>query len=658
MKPYRKLTYDFCKKEAIKYNTIAELQKSDGSVYNRIRKNGWLELLSHVTRVQKESGYWTYERCKEEALKCKTRAEMQGKTFYNVIKDNKWLEELTSHLDYVCKPAGYWTYERCKEAALKCKTRAEMQGTGFYNSMLQNGWLEELTTHLNYIFYPNGYWTYERCKEEANKYMTTKDFRNNSKQAYNVAKKNRWWDELCSHMKNSFIMWTKNMIHEEALKYDYRSEFIKGNINAYSAAIRNKWIDEVCSHMKWKTTIKERYIYAFEFEDNSAYIGLSYNPHIRKSDHLTKETSKVYIHIQKTGCKFKLKTLLGPVPSSKAGTLEREIIRKYKDNGWNILNIARGGSLGGSKTYWTKKQCFNFSSQFTLLSEFSKSINGHVRTVIHKNGWWDELTNHMTKDVNMPGYWDDEKVCREEASKYTSKSKFQKECSGAYKAAIRNNWLDDMFPMTEAEKQNLYWSNKDNCHKEAVKYKTRTEFSKGSRKAYRFACKNKWIDDICSHMQSVPPGYWTKDKVLNEALKYENREGFRKGSPGAVTAAIKKGWWNEVVKHMKSVDNISWTKEIAISEAYKYHTITSFQKENPKAYSAVVRRGWSEEAFAHMHKRNQKPKGYWDNKEICFLESNKYNHRSEFQDKCSGAYKAAKKNGWLNIMFPIYKKKI
>ncbi len=48
---------------------------------------------------------------------------------------------------------------------------------------------------------------------------------------------------------------------------------------------------------------------------------------------------------------------------------------------------------------------------------------------------------------------------------------------------------------------------KEECGKEALKYKTRNNFIKGNRKAYRSAVNNGWIDDICSHMTS-PYKFW------------------------------------------------------------------------------------------------------------------------------------------------------
>jgi hypothetical protein len=61
-----------------------------------------------------------------------------------------------------------------------------------------------------------------------------------------------------------------------------------------------------------------------------------------------------------------------------------------------------------------------------------------------------------------------------------------------------------------------------------------------------------------------------------------------------------------------------------------------------------------------MPKRESVPPGFWNVKENCYKESTKYNKMSYFQKGCSGAYKAALKNNWMNEFFPntIRKKEI
>ena len=46
---------------------------------------------------------------------------------------------------------------------------------------------------------------------------------------------------------------------------------------------------------------------------------------------------------------------------------------------------------------------------------------------------------------------------------------------------------------------------------------------------------------------------WSKEAVANEALKYRSRKSFSKGSGGAYSAALKKGWIDEVCSHMKQL---------------------------------------------------------------------------------------------------------
>ena len=48
----------------------------------------------------------------------------------------------------------------------------------------------------------------------------------------------------------------------------------------------------------------------------------------------------------------------------------------------------------------------------------------------------------------------------------------------------------------------IKWS-LDKCKEEALKYKTRNEFQKNSACAYSASRKNKWLDDVCSHISTI-----------------------------------------------------------------------------------------------------------------------------------------------------------
>ena len=396
-------------------------------------------------------GYWTYERCKEEALKYKKRAHMQKAEggAYSSMQKHGWIDELTSHMKKPTNQKINWNYDDCKKTIAQYNSLMEFRTKekSMYIGILKNNW-KELLSDLDYVFRENGYWTYDRCKEEALKYKTKKDFRENS-HAYDVIKKNKWWSELCSHITSPHRDWgfyTYDNCKILALKYNTRTDMSKGESLAYINILKNKWYD-LMNHMKYKTTSSKRYIYAFEFSDNSVYVGLTFDLEARKYAHLTDESSTVNKHIQKNkNYIFKVITD-NPIPIKKAGMVENETINFYRNAGWNILNKARAGGLGGSKRYWTYNKCKNVCLQFKKISEFKKNTTASFKSIIRKNVWYDELTSHMDNDVKVLSTWNDKNLCMIEASKYKTRSIFQKKCSGAYKSCRRNGWLNEFLPL-------------------------------------------------------------------------------------------------------------------------------------------------------------------------------------------------------------------
>ena len=48
------------------------------------------------------------------------------------------------------KPNKYWTYEKCKEEAIKFKTRSDFRdkSSGAYYASLKNNWIEDICVHM------------------------------------------------------------------------------------------------------------------------------------------------------------------------------------------------------------------------------------------------------------------------------------------------------------------------------------------------------------------------------------------------------------------------------------------------------------------------------------------------------------------------------
>ena len=339
--------------------------------------------------------------------------------------------------------------------------------------------------------------------------------------------------------------WTKERCHAESLKYKHRKEFQKGCCSAYNTALKNKWLDEICSHMTVIGNLKNRCIYAIEFSDNFVYIGLTYDITRRLKRHLEDTKSKVYIHKLETGIEPVIYKLTDYINYEVASKLEGDYLNKYKENNWNILNYAKTGGLGGNNLIWTKDKCEEEAKKYGNRFKFNFESPGAYRSALN-NGWLDEICSHMVSPMQKHGYWTKEK-CEEEAKKYKSKEEFKKKSSSAHWKASVNKWLDDICShMVSPMQKHGYWT-KEKCSEIALMYNNKNDFRKEYSGAYSSAWKNGWLDDICKHMKNTV----SKEECEIESLKYKTRSEFAKNGRKFYRKACENGWLDDICKHMK-----------------------------------------------------------------------------------------------------------
>jgi len=450
-KPRGYWTFERCKEEALKYKTKSEFKKYSYSTYTISLKNKWLnKICKHMITKRKPNGYWTFERCKEIALLYRTRKEFKEKSVsaHDIAERNGWLNEICQHMIRLQNKKNIWNKNKCKEKALLCQTRNEFRKkySTAYNAARKNKWLNEICSHMIEIQKPHKYWAFNKIKELAMTCNTKKEFKEKSSAAYTIMLKNKWTNKICSHMKNLWEKkWTFEKCKEKALKYNIKSEFRKNYEGAYDAAFRNDWLNEICSHMILMGNKNKRLIYAFEFSDNYVYIGLTFNSEKRKYQHLdlnTKKISPVAKHIIKTGLQPEYKELTNYIEVSEAQKMEEYYVNKYKNNNWNLLNRYKTGAIGGNNKKWYYETCKLEASKYKSRSEFQKKSNT-AYNVAYKNKWLDKICQHMK--ILWRKKWNYEN-CKIEALKHNSRSEFNKKASGAYDTAYNNKWLDEFFP--------------------------------------------------------------------------------------------------------------------------------------------------------------------------------------------------------------------
>lgn len=199
--------------------------------------------------------------------------------------------------------------------------------------------------------------------------------------------------------------WNKENCINEAMKYASRIEFEKKNRSACVISRRNGWIEECCQHMDRLGSKYKRLIYVFEFSDKSVYIGLTYNSKQRLLSHLSDTKSQVYKYISAANIQPIFKEITEYIDVDEASKKEIELIQNYKNEGWNVLNVIRGGGIGGDKLIWTKEKCKNEAQKFLHRSEFKK-LSGGAFNAAKRHDWLNEITMHMKK----PPVWNKGKI--------------------------------------------------------------------------------------------------------------------------------------------------------------------------------------------------------------------------------------------------------
>jgi hypothetical protein len=233
--------------------------------------------------------------------------------------------------------------------------------------------------------------------------------------------------------------------------------------------------------------VNEHVVYIIaNYDTNQAYTGLTKRFQRRMSDHRRRKP-----HLF-TGRHVIIKT--GPISAETAQRFEGDSVRFLQLVGFKLVNEAKPGSLGAlEEAIWTKERCAEEAARFATRGEFQRGSCAYQAAL--RNGWLDDIYRRTTPR----NYWTKER-CADEASKYKTRREFERQSRNAYNAAQRNGWLNDVCAhMTLAIKPKGYWT-KEHCADEAKRHTHRTEFLRNAAGAYEAAKRNGWLDDVCAHM--------------------------------------------------------------------------------------------------------------------------------------------------------------
>ena len=394
-------------------------------------------------------------------------------------------------------------------------------------------------------------WTYERCYEEAKKYKTRSEYKKGSASAYSSSCRKSWLNDYFWFEKkqkpNGY--WTYENCYKEAKKYKTRSDFNKGSKGAYNVSLKNGWLDNYTWFKQkqkppyyWtlERSIEEakKYNSRSEFSKNcnSAYNCVKKHKlldkfFINKRDSNAKIHCVYQYHFKETNAVYIGRTLMERLK-------ERDYEHKHKDNStiYHYITNNNVKKIPNIEVLFNNLTC---KESLKIEDELVRQRRNEGFIILNKAKTGIECGSIGTLGF---GKWSKDE-CYKEAKKYKSRIEFKLKSSAAYIKSEKKGWLNDYTWLERSRKPSGYWTY-ERCYEEAKKYKTKRELYKGNRTVYKVSRKNGWLKDYTwLVLKNKPNGYWNNYKnCLDETKKYKSRSEFKKGCASAYNASRKNGW--------------------------------------------------------------------------------------------------------------------
>lgn len=497
-----------------------------------------------------------------------------------------------------------WDYEKIKKIVDTINTRTEFKEKhgGAYSYAKKNGFLNEINDYIDLksTKKPCLEWTEELVRKRALECKTKQEFREKYRTGRTFAKRIGIYDEITSHMispnatpemQNIKGLNEKKRIEFAMLiakKYKHRWDFRKENPGCVKVLIKNNLYEEACSHMEKKGNRFKRALYEFRFPQiNATYIGLTYNYKTRLKQHLNNSSNKKLKLLIKNGEPYEWIEYNEWYSIQEIGEKESELITLRRNEGFEILNKAKAGNVGGPTLKYKKIDIYRLVVSCKSYSDFYR----HTKEVhfAQRNNMIERIKKYYK--VKPKTQWSYEliiKKAKEFKEKGYNRSEFIKLYSRAYAFAKQHNFIKEIFDIIPLKHK--LWSETE-VREIASKCKYKTELKKfGGLISY--AVSHGIYEEITSHMQRKPIGklpLLQKEQIEKLAKNCESRGMFKSKHSKAYNDAKKYGILNEVCSHMKYSAPTKWNREKV--EELSQNFINKFQlrKKYPGAYVYAVK---------------------------------------------------------------------
>jgi hypothetical protein len=147
------------------------------------------------------------------------------------------------------KGIGYWTKDRCEEEAKKYKNRVEFMHNSAVAYMKARDVYNCLDEICNHMPSPLTKWNYDLALKTAKKYKTRNELKLSEQTCWQWIKRNKLDDIMFAHMKPKQIEYNLEELKKEAKQFQYRVDWKNFNPKGYKKVMNEGLLNEYCKHM-------------------------------------------------------------------------------------------------------------------------------------------------------------------------------------------------------------------------------------------------------------------------------------------------------------------------------------------------------------------------------------------------------------------------
>lgn len=367
-------------------------------------------------------------------------------------------------------------------------------------------------------------WTKEKVLEDAKKYTSIHEWRKASNAPRLAAYRHKIYEQATAHMIRKRKFWTDEEVIAEAKLYSSKKEWQKKG-KTFSIGYRRNLFDIACKHMKPMGNYFRRQIYAIENGDKSVYVGLSYNPENRYKSHLRPDSKlacdKILSKHYNDGTQ-KLRIFETFYSPEEVGIKENEYIKKYREEGWKVLNLKKGGALGTTTSKYTREYCSELAKNCADRRDFELKYSS-AHSAMCKWGWLD-IISHLPYRKRYP-YTEEE--IQAAALQCKTRVEFYNNFNGHYQAAQARGILQKVIEhLSNKTKRKEY--TREYCTKLVKECSDQKDFRFKHKPIYQIMHKNGWLD-LLSHFPRInPTRRYTEEEIHAAALQCKTRGEFYK----------------------------------------------------------------------------------------------------------------------------------